>query len=180
MVNHRVDVIRPYGVVLLQHKQVLPRLEELSVCFVDVAEQNECAREPVLLLRIHLREVHDLRFGSLEVIKLEIALGEQILGFGSASSTYFGSQGFEVRLGLGPLSFCYECFGTSVECFRAHLVADWCVTQDLVSDVDGCLVTSQTLRATEYTEAGDLGVLATRGEGVHAIERLHRGGIVAG
>ena len=56
--DERRYIVVFHQIVLLQHEQILPCLEILAAAAVDIAQEHQCARQPVLLLGVHLGKLH--------------------------------------------------------------------------------------------------------------------------
>ena len=65
-------------------------------------------------------------------------------------------------------------FRTTIERFGFGLFAQRLVIEDLLGDIDRCLMTTECLRTTQDTQTGNDRVLAGRSQTMHAVEGLQR------
>ena len=117
-------------------------MEQFATLAVDIAQQDQRTRQPVLLLRVHLGERHHFGFGGIQVLELVITLRQQELSLCPLVRTYLGCERLQVRLGIAPLVHRHIRFGTSVERLLAGLLVQRRVAQDLLGDIDCCLMTT--------------------------------------
>ena len=87
--DERRDIVVFHQIVLLQDEQILPCLEILAAAAVDIAQEHQCARQPVLLLGVHLGELHHLGFRVLHVSGFVITLRQQVFGLRALRRTHF-------------------------------------------------------------------------------------------
>ena len=131
-----------------------------------------------MLTRVALGEVHHLGFCGIRFTLLIRTLRQQVLRLSTLCRTNLFGQHTQIRLRLGPLIQTNIGFRTYVARFVLRLFAYRLVTQDLVSDIDRRLVTSECLAATQDTQTGYRRVLTVGSQGLHAVESLQSAGIV--
>ena len=101
--NERRDIVALDQIVLLQDEQVLACLEILASAAVDIAQEHQSPRQPVLLLGVHLGKLHHLRLCRIQIFGFVIALREQILGLCALRGAYLAGEDLQIRLRLAPL-----------------------------------------------------------------------------
>ena len=95
---------------------------------------------------------------------MEIAVGKQILGFGSVGGAHLFSQRREVHYGKPVLVVLQVCLGAAVECLAADVLLQVPLVEESSSHLDDRVLVTQIMAATQYSEL--------RG-GVHGGGRCH-------